>query len=225
MKKYLYWLIPSISLVLFIIWTILVKTVDVHYITDIGFLGFYSVNQNINDWVKTLNNSLFDKISNILLIVSIVTVFIFAIVGLVQLIKRKSFAKVDPIIYILLGLYVLSAIFYLVFELMKINFSPLSTKEDIKTSYPSTHLFISCSYVSAAVFVLFEYFDFKKIIKYIILGLLVIFVAIVFIIRLMSGNHYFTDLIGGLLLTISLVSLFKCFIYWWKPRGLFWRQQ
>lgn len=208
MKKYLYWLIPTISLILFIIWTILVKTVDVRYINDIGFLGFYSFNTQVNEWVKTLNNSMFDIFSTVLLGAGILTVFVYAVIGLVQLIKRKSLKKVDPILYVLLGVYVLSAIFYIVFELYKVTYSPFSVKGDLKASYPSSHLFISITYMVTAVLAMFKMINLKKGIKIIFIILSALFACCSILTRLMSGNHYFTDIIGGIFLSITLVTAF-----------------
>ena len=99
MKKYQYLLLPTITLTIFIIWTIIVKTVDVKYIQDVGFLGFYSFNTSINDKVQSLNPTLFHAISKGLLFASFLTVVPFAIMGLVQLIVRKIFKKVDKIIH------------------------------------------------------------------------------------------------------------------------------
>ena len=60
MKKLQYLLAPSILLAAFVIWTVLVKVVDIHYIGAAGFLGFYSLNTQINDFVQSMNTKPFD---------------------------------------------------------------------------------------------------------------------------------------------------------------------
>ena len=99
MKKIQYSLIFIVPLVLFIIWTILVKTVDVYYIDQIGYLGFYDLNTTLNTKIQALNTGLFDKLTDVLLILSIASVLPFAVLGVIQLIKRKSLKAVDKIIY------------------------------------------------------------------------------------------------------------------------------
>ena len=116
MKKFQYLLLPSITLVIFIIWTILVKTVDVQYIQDVGFLGFYNFNTALNEKIQTLDTGLFHAISNGLLFLSFATILPFAAMGLIQLIVRKSFKKVDRIIYLLLAGYVITVVSYFIFD-------------------------------------------------------------------------------------------------------------
>lgn len=205
MKKIRYLIIPSLILVAFIIWTILVKTVDVRYINGIGFLGFYQLNTDINFKIQLMDTKLFHVLSNILLYASMLTVLPFAILGVVELIKRKSLAKVDRILYILLGSYAAIVIFYFVFELVKINFSPLSTPEDLKPSYPSSHIFIFISLVGAGLIGFNHYKQNKTlfIASFIEFGLLIVLMAIL---RMFSGHHYFTDVIGGILLGLFISS-------------------
>lgn len=220
MKKYLYLLFPIISFILFLVFTILVKTVDVTYIHDIGYLGFYNVNSSINSKIQAMNTSLYDKLSDVIMIISFVGVAIFAVIGIVQLIKRKSFKQVDPILYILLGLYVLVAAMYLTFSLMKINFSPLSTKENLKDSYPSSHVFISITLFVSGVMTATKYVNMGKwmnVIGYAGAILLSILSAVT---RMFSGQHYFTDIIGAILLAIFLISAYYSALKAYSSRGL-----
>ena len=194
MKKLLYLVVPSIALIIFIIWTVLVKIVDVTYIQDIGFLGFYHFNTEVNDFVVTLNNSLFHKVTNVLLILALVSIIPFAVIGVVQLVKRKSLKKVDIILYELLGGYVAIAFLYFIFEIVKINFSPLSTAEELKASYPSSHVFITISVLLINFVGLLHYVKMPKF-AVIACGCVVLALCVLAVIfRLFSGHHYFTDI-------------------------------
>lgn len=220
MKKYLYLLFPIISFILFLVFTILVKTLDVTYIQDIGYLGFYNINTSINSKIQVMNTSLYNKLSDVIMIISFVSVAIFAAIGIVQLIKRKSFKQVDPILYILLGLYVLVAAMYLTFSLMKINFSPLSTKENLKDSYPSSHVFISITLFVSGVMTATKYVNMGKWMSVIGFTGAILLSILSAVTRMFSGQHYFTDIIGAILLAIFLISAYYSALKAYSSRGL-----
>lgn len=208
MKKITYLLIPSSLLAIFIIWTILVKVVDSHYIQDIGFLGFYTLNTSINNFVQSLQTDTFVLITNILMILAILTVVPFAAMGVVQLVVRKSLKKVDYILYCLLFAYFLMAVAYVAFEIVKINFSPLSTAEELKASYPSSHILITVVLLGVAVSGLMHYVSMNKVVKIGVNCLFVVLAILAVVFRLFSGHHYFTDVIGGVLLSATIISCY-----------------
>lgn len=216
MKKVNYLYAPALTLIIFIVWTILVKTVDVKYIQAIGNLGFYTLNTNFASILQGMGTKAFDLVTDLLLYASLALVGLFAVIGLFQLIKRQSFKKVDPIIYILLGGYILMVIFYFVFELVKINFGPTSTPDNLKASYPSSHVFIFMTIVGTSLVALRRYKDVKLIknMSYVEFALLSILMAVL---RLFSGQHYVTDIIGGVFLGFLLVTaVFECDRFFYK---------
>lgn len=209
MKKFINY-IPALLLTLvFIVWTILVKTIDMSYILNVGYIGFSHFNFQINDSVINFaRTDLFNKVSDIGLYLSFAIVLAFAVVGLVQWIKRKSLKKVDPVIFVLLATYVTVVIEYLIFEIVKINYSPMSTPSDLKASYPSSHVFMFITFFMTGLIALFDYVSANKVIKVLTLslgGLLSVTYAIA---RLLSGEHYFTDIVAALFLAASIIALF-----------------
>lgn len=207
MKKIQYLLPAIISTALFIIWTILVKTVDVQYISNIGFLGFYNLNISVNEKIQAMNVGLFDNVSDVLLFISLATIIPFAVVGVVQLIKNKSLKKVDPVLYIMLLGYVLMLAGYFIFEIMNVNASPVSTPEKIKPSYPSSHVlaFLSLSFI--ALTGLFHFVDLEKQFKIVFIVCFALADVCMVVTRLLSGQHYLTDIIGGILLSASVITI------------------
>ena len=205
MKKLQYLLAPSILLAIFIIWTALVKVVDIQYVGAAGFLGFYSLNTQINDFVQSMNTHAFDLLTDVMMFAAISTVIPFAIIGIIQLCKRKALNKVDPVLYIMVAGYVAMAVIYFVFEIVKINYSPLSTAEDLKASYPSSHILVFIVMLGAAVMSLLHYVKMNKVLKVIINCLFVILAFLMAGLRLFSGQHYFTDVIGGLLISFTIL--------------------
>lgn len=205
MKKLTYLLIPSLFLAVFIVWTALVKVIDVHYVGAAGFLGFYALNTQVNDFVQSLNTKTFKLITDVLMFVAIATCLPFAIVGLVQLIKRKDLKKVDSTIYVILAGYVAMVVMYFVFEIVKINYSPLSTAEELKASYPSSHVLVYSVMMGMAVLGLLHFVKMHDDLK-LLINIFYMFSTLAMAgLRLFSGQHYLTDIIGGVLLSYTIL--------------------
>ena len=187
----------------------MVRCIDAQYIPNIGYLGCYTLNTNIDKAIldAQINNDLFDKLSDVLLYLSMATVIPFAAIGIRQLIKNKSLAKVDPVIYFILLAYILSVVHYVTFMFASINASPLSTIDDIKLSYPSTHTFIFITYLFVGLTGLLRYVKVNKNIKILLIVLFSILSVIMMVLRLLSRQHYFTDVLGGALLACINIAI------------------
>ena len=96
-------------------------------------------------------------------------------------------------------------VIYFVFEIMKINYSPLSTAEDLKASYPSSHVMICSVMMGAAVLGLLHYAKMNDDLK-LLINIFYMFSTIgMAALRLLSGQHYFTDIIGALLVSYTIL--------------------
>ncbi|MCQ2802809.1 MAG: phosphatase PAP2 family protein [Bacilli bacterium] len=213
MKKYRYWILTASTLFIFVLWVILVKTVDVVHVPGVGPLGFYNLNTEVfKHTALKVDIDKISKITDILLYSSFLTVAAFGGVGIYQLIKRKSFKKVDPILYLLLGAYVATVILYFVLDLSKINYSPLSVAGDLKVSFPSTHVYICSTYYIVGLITLFKYKNLKTPMKAILIALVGCIFIVVTILRLYSGRHYLTDIIGSVFLIATTCSAYLAFL-------------
>ena len=192
---------------LFTIWTFLIQLVDVQNIglnnSNVGFATF-------NTWFHSLTGVNF-TLYNITDWSGLVPVFIcmiFAILGLVQLIKRRSLIKVDLDI-IILGVYYIIVIFgYLIFEMFPINYRPILINGFIEASYPSSTTLLVLSVMPTLVFQANRRVKNPTIIKVITI-LSDIFSLFMVIGRLISGVHWFTDIIGSIFLSFGLFYLYK----------------
>lgn len=191
---------------IFIIFTILVKFVNVCAIGPLGSkIGFCSLNIAV---AKNIGfNETFYSISEVLGLVTFLVIGCFAVLGAYQLIKGKSFKKVDVKIYALACFYVLTFAFYLFFEVVVINYRPVLIEGELEASYPSSHTLLSLCVIGSALVLLEDYLSNKKLetAGYIV-GAIIMFATV--IVRLFSGAHWLTDIIGGVILSSALISLF-----------------
>ena len=85
-------------------------------------------------------------------LVPIFICIIFGGIGFVQLIKRKSLFKVDCDI-ILLGIYYIIVIgYYLIFEMIPINYRPMLVEGFIEASYPSSTTLLVLSVMPTLIY-------------------------------------------------------------------------
>ena len=130
----------------------------------------------------------------------------YAFIGLIQLIKRRSIFKVDKEI-ILLGLYYIIVIaLYVFFEKVIINYRPILMNGFLEASYPSSHTLMTICICGSSILINKKLFNNKitKVINY----LSIIIITITVVGRLISGVHWFTDIIGGILISSGLLMTF-----------------
>lgn len=213
MKKNLNLIIASILFTAFIIFTIIVKTVDVSFIVTNGtYIGLSSFNYLVGNWVMSLNKMNDMKIiSDILLYIAIGFSAIFFIVGIIEWIKGKSLKAVDKNIYLLAIFYVLIAVIFLVFEIVRVNYSPISDK-GLKASYPSTHVFVGASLLLLNSVTAIKMLNIEnKLYKAIIYISAIIIALLIAFTRLLSLKHWVSDIIASFILIPSVFFLFQHF--------------
>ena len=190
----------------FVLWTVLVCFVDVRAIgPQESSVGFATLNGYIHD-LTGVNMRLY-VITDWLGLVPIGVAFGFAVLGLVQWIKRKSLLKVDRSILTLGGFYIVVMAAYILFEIVVINYRPTLIGGYLEASYPSsTTMLVMCVMPTAMM-------QFSKRIKNELFRRCVMFIIIAFIVfmvigRLVSGVHWITDIIGGALFSTSIVLMY-----------------
>jgi len=197
-------------LVAFVLWTVALCFVDVREIgpqgSSVGFSG-------INGFVHTLTGVHF-SLYNITDWLGLVPIFMcmgFGILGLVQWIKRKSICKVDYDILVLGGFYVVTIVAYSLFEIVVINYRPVLIEGILEASYPSsTTMLVMCVMPTAVM--QFNSRIKSKALRNIVAATIIAFIAFMVIGRLVSGVHWFTDIVGGVLLSAGLVMMYHAII-------------
>ena len=194
----------------FMLWTVAICFVDVRAIgpqgSSVGFAG-------INGFVHTLTGVHF-SLYNITDWLGLVPIFVcigFGILGLVQWIKRKSIRKVDHNILILGGFYIVTIAAYLVFESVVINYRPVLINGYLEASYPSSTTMLVMCVMPTAIMQLGSRIK-SKALRNIVAVSIITFITFMVIGRLFSGVHWFTDIVGGTLLSTGLVMLYRAII-------------
>lgn len=191
----------------FVLWTVAVQFVDVRKIGPNGSsVGFATINGFVHK-LTGIHMSLYN-VTDWLGLVPIFVAIGFALFGFAQWIKRKHLSKVDYSIFVLGGFYIAVMAVYILFEMITVNYRPVLINGILEKSYPSsTTLIVMCVMPTAIM-------QFNSRIKNTVLKKTMSFLIIAFIVfmvigRLVSGVHWFTDIIGGALLSAGLVALYR----------------
>lgn len=198
----------STMFICFILYTFVVANCDVRQISgaasQVGLAGFNEI------FFKMLPfNEVFYKISEVFGYLTFLLIAFFGLVGVLQLVKRKSLLKVDKGILVLGGFYVLVLMAYVLFEKIIINYRPfvIDVEEGLEASYPSSHTMLAVCVCLSAFVMLSDYIKKKDILKIARIVCIALMVIVV-ITRLLSGAHWATDIIGGIMLSTTLFSFF-----------------
>ena len=200
----------NILLVGFVIWTILVRNIDVQPWgvngTEIGFAtmntwfhqftGVHLVIYTITDWMG---------------LVPIFVCMVFAGMGCAQWMKRRSLFKVDYDI-VFLGIYYAVVIFaYLIFEMIPVNYRPILIDGVMEVSYPSSTTLL----VLGVMPTLIEQVNRRaktEIVRKIVSGFVMAFSIFMVLGRLIAGVHWLTDIVGAIMLSEGVFFVYRAAI-------------
>ena len=198
--------IAAILLGAFVVWTAAVQLVDVQPIGPQGStVGFATV----NSWVHNLTGvhmSLY-TVTDWLGLVPIAFAIGFALLGLIQWVKRKHLRQVDFSILVLGGFYLLVMAAYVLFEVVVINYRPVLINGCLEASYPSSTTMLVLCVMPTTLMQLNARIKSQTLKRWVGFGITA-FILFMVIGRLLSGVHWFTDIIGGALLSAGLVMLY-----------------
>ena len=194
----------------FLLWTVAIQFVDVEAIgPQESSVGFATINQFVHN-LTGVHMSLY-TITDWLGLVPLGFVMGFALLGLIQWVKRKHLLKVDYSILVLGGFYIVVMAAYVLFEVLVINYRPVLINGYLEASYPSsTTVLVMC--VMPTAIMQFNARIKNDVPKRCLAYAITAFIVFMVIGRLISGVHWFTDIIGGALLSAGLVLLYHAII-------------
>ena len=183
----------------FLLWTVAVKWIDVQAIGPKGSaVGFATLNGFVHQTIG-VHMELY-VLTDWLSVVPLGLAAGFGLQGLVQWMRRKSLRKVDRDLLVLGGFYAAVMAAFLLFEVVVINYRPVLIEGILEASYPSsTTMLCMCVLPTTAM---------RLRSRRWLAGILMAFTIFMVAARLISGVHWFTDIIGGALLSAGLVMLY-----------------
>ena len=193
-------------LAVFVLWTVLIRFVDVEAIGPRqSSVGFATLNGYIHN-LTGVNMSLY-IITDWLGLVPIGVAFGFAVLGIVQCIKRKSLLKVDRSILTLGGFYIVVMAVYILFEIVVINYRPTLIDGYLEASYPSSTTILVMCVMPTAMMQLRTRIK-NDLFRRCVMLTITVFITFMVIGRLVSGVHWITDIIGGALFSTAIVLMY-----------------
>ena len=190
----------------FVLWTVLVRFVDVRAIGPEGSsVSFETLYRYVHELTGV--NWFLYTVTDWLGLVPIAVVFGFAILGLVQWIKRKSLFKVDRSILVLGGFYIVVMAVYILFEMVVINYRPILIDGYLEASYPSSTTMLVMCVMPTAMMQLRARIK-NKVFSRCVMVAITAFIAFMVMGRLVSGVHWITDIIGGALFSTAIVLMY-----------------
>ena len=194
-------------LIAFVVWTVAIKFVDVQAIgPQESIVGFATINRFIHN-LTGVNMSLY-TVTDWLGLVPLCFIMGFGILGLCEWIKRKNLFKVDRSIFALGGFYIIVMTAYIFFEMFVVNYRPILINGILEASYPSSTTMLVMCVMSTAI-MQFNSRIKNNGLKKCVNILITVFIAFMVIGRLVSGVHWFSDIIGGALLSSGLVLMYR----------------
>jgi undecaprenyl-diphosphatase len=216
MKKRTKIIIFIVALILSIAWIVIVKTVDVGKVGPRGSeVGLSLINSSFHDlwhYDECGYNEFWYYLSWYIGLFSLAVVGIHGLLGLFQLITRKSLWKVDKCILAVGVLYIVTGGLYLLFEKVVINYRPIIMPgyQHLEASFPSSHTMLIIIVLGSAMLMAKTYIKKSSARLCIQFALLLIIIAAI-LGRVICGVHWFSDIIGGMLISLALLSLFSVF--------------
>lgn len=205
-------IISGLFLLLFIILMILIKYVDVKPIGPNGSLvGFSTINAFFHNLTGV--NYLWYEITDTLGIIAILICVVFGLIGFIQLINRKKLFSVDLEIIALGVLFIITIGLYVLFNVVTINLRPIIMPGDVEleASFPSSHTMLAIVVFGSVSMIISKYVGDNNISKIIKMSFNIL-IVIAIIGRLLSGVHWFTDIVGAILMSISLLLAYNSVI-------------
>lgn len=213
-NKHKLWLVFAGFALIFIIYTLLVKLVDVKptgvFDPKTGIesnVGFSTMNLAFRDLVGQ-NFNLYRITDYGSYAVTVPIGVIFLTVGIVEWVRRKNLLKVDANVLALGLFYIADLIVFIVFNFIAINYRPCLIEGKLEPSYPSSTTLLAITLLITCIDQINIYIKKNNALRISLIVICVLLTAFFVIGRAVSGVHWLSDIIGGVILAATLMALY-----------------
>lgn len=198
-----------LSFMIFGLFTLSLKFIDVKSIGPEGSkVGFADLNQKVFEILG--RNETWYLLTDLFGVVALLVALVYGVGGLLQLIRRRSLWQVDAEILAMGIVYLVTIFWYLFFEVLIINYRPILIDGLLEASYPSSHTMLLLTILLTSICQL-KKTSLQPTLKKILIVFFILISGLTVVGRLLSGVHWLTDIIGGILLSVALVY-FYCWL-------------
>ncbi len=208
----------SLCLLLFLGLILAVLFVDVAPIGPEGSsIGLSTINGAVHDML--VYNETIYKVTEILGYATIAVAFIYTTVQgtrystkCIQDKKYRRFLRIwDRGEYMKLLVFVAAGVLYVLFEFVIINYRPIILPgEELEASFPSSHTLLAVAFIGPAIHDAIVK-EKSKTAKWVLAASFAVLMVAVVVGRFISGVHWLTDILGGLLIGSTLVLTYAFF--------------
>ena len=192
-----------LMLALFVLLTALLMKVDVRAIgPENSSVGLAGINGFVHEKLGT--SDAFYRLTDLMGKADFLFVLAFAALGLTQLVRGHSLKAVDGSLYLLAGFYVVVGGCYALFEKFVVNCRPVLENGQLEASFPSSHTLLAVTILGSAMVQLRQRIHSRGL-RTVVNVVFTALIAVMAVGRLLSGVHWLTDILGGVLLGTALV--------------------
>ena len=193
----------AVLLVLFAVFVWAVQNVNVAPIGPDGSeVGFAGINGKVRDLVGIRSG--WYEITELLGYAVLLVAAGFGLLALYQIVRRKSL-KIDGDLWGLMIFYVVVGGIYLFFEKYVVNYRPVILEDGLEASFPSSHTLLSLCIMGSASL---QFSHRLKKFRGLVLVVSILVMVVIVVGRLLSGVHWFTDIVGSVLLSAGLLMIY-----------------
>ena len=153
------------------------------------------------------------KLTEYLGYLAILIACLFALAGASQLIRRKSLKKVDRQILGMGVLFIAAIVLYVFFEKVVVNCRPVVLPGEARpeASFPSSHTVLVMVILGSAAMALKAYVKAPWLCA-LLRAVCILLILLMVFGRLFCGCHWFTDILGGVLVSAAMLFLYAAAI-------------